>query len=104
MPFTKVQARADVKIDFTITDDAGAAIDLTGQTVEAEVTNVREHCPDQFDAYTATLTDAANGLAQVKLPAGDTTHYRLGRGGRLRLTRTVAGEKLPLGVFKLDVI
>ena len=60
------QRRADFPLDVTFKDGAGAAINLTGWTVLAQVWDKDRTA--KIGDFTVTITSAANGQVNLKLP------------------------------------
>ena len=60
------QKRADFPLDVTFKDSAGAAINLTGWTVLAQVWTTDRS--SKIGDFTVTVTSAANGQVNLKLP------------------------------------
>jgi len=59
------QRRADFPLDLTFKDSTGAAINLTGWTVLAQVWNKER--TSKIGDFTVTVTSAANGQVNLKL-------------------------------------
>lgn len=62
----RVQKRADYPLDVTFKDGTGAAINLTGWTVLAQVWNTDRS--SKIGDFTVTVTSAVNGQVNLKLP------------------------------------
>jgi hypothetical protein len=60
------QRRADFPLDVTFKDGNGAAIDLTGWTVLAQVWDAQRTA--KIGDFTVSVTSAANGQVNLKLP------------------------------------
>ncbi len=66
-----LQRNEDFAREFAITDDAGAALDLTGATFEWSF-KMRAGDPDPVIASASvTVTDAVGGLVQVEFSGSD---------------------------------
>lgn len=62
----KIQRRADYPLDLTFKDSTGAAMNLTGWTVLAQVWQ-KDRSAKAGD-FTVTITSAANGQVNLRLP------------------------------------
>lgn len=62
----RVQKRADYPLDVTFKDGTGAAINLTGWTVLAQVWNTDRS--SKIGDFTVTVTSAVDGQVNLKLP------------------------------------
>lgn len=62
----RVQKRADFPLDVTFKDGTGAAINLTGWTVLAQVWTTDRS--SKIGDFTVTVTSAVNGQVNLKLP------------------------------------
>jgi hypothetical protein len=68
-----LQRRADYSITLQFKDSTGAAIDLTGWTVEAEVWN--EGRTTKYADFTVTYTNRAAGTIAIALTDEQTTTF-----------------------------
>lgn len=66
------QRRADFPLDVTFKDSTGAAINLTGWTVLAQVWDAARTA--KIGDFTVTITSAANGQVRLLLPYTVTTN------------------------------
>ena len=68
-----IQRRADFPIKLTFKDSTGAAINLTGYTVAAQVYN--EDRSTKFADWAITYTNRSNGIIDMSLADTDTANF-----------------------------
>lgn len=101
-----VPAKQDIKImrgdtevfNITVTDSAGAAVDLTGDTFTSQIRYNRNDS-SVAAAFTCTITNAAQGQVRLTLPADTSAtltdgvaYWDLQRNDAGTITTIVAGK------------